>query len=70
MADVGTTSAQSWDGAGGLLPDRQLCFALTVAARRAVGAYRPVLDRLGLTYPRYLVKLVLWESSPAPSASQ
>lgn len=47
-----------------LLLERQLCFALTVASRSVVAAYKPVLDRLGLTHPQYLVMLCLWESSP------
>lgn len=47
-----------------LLLEKQLCFALTVAARSVVGAYKPVLDRLGLTHPQYLVMLALWEKSP------
>lgn len=47
-----------------LLLERQLCFALTVASRSVVGAYKPVLDKLGLTHPQYLVMLCLWESSP------
>lgn len=47
-----------------LLLEHQLCFALTVAARTVVGAYKPVLDNLGLTHPQYLVMLCLWESSP------
>lgn len=47
-----------------LLLEHQLCFALTVASRSIVGAYKPVLDRLGLTHPQYLVMLCLWESSP------
>ena len=47
-----------------LLLERQLCFALTVASRGVVGAYKPVLERLGLTHPQYLVMLCLWESSP------
>jgi DNA-binding MarR family transcriptional regulator len=41
--------------------DEQLCFALYAASRAMTGAYRPGLDRLGLTYPQYLVMLVLWE---------
>ncbi|HEY2674449.1 MAG TPA: MarR family transcriptional regulator [Rugosimonospora sp.] len=40
---------------------RHLCFALYAASRAAVNLYRPVLDPLGLTYPQYLVLLVLWE---------
>jgi DNA-binding MarR family transcriptional regulator len=47
-----------------LLLEQQLCFALTVAARSVVGAYKPVLDKLGLTHPQYLVMLCLWESAP------
>lgn len=47
-----------------LLLERQLCFALTVASRSVVGAYKPVLENLGLTHPQYLVMLCLWESSP------
>ncbi|MFC4428869.1 MarR family transcriptional regulator [Citricoccus alkalitolerans] len=39
----------------------QVCFALYSAARAAQQAYRPLLDDLGLTYPQYLVLLVLWE---------
>jgi len=44
--------------------DRQLCFALYGAANRVTRLYRPLLDALGLTYPQYLVMLVLWEASP------
>ncbi|MFF7984690.1 MarR family winged helix-turn-helix transcriptional regulator [Streptomyces sp. NPDC007901] len=41
--------------------DDQLCFALYAAQRAVTAAYRPLLDDLGLTYPQYLVLLVLWE---------
>ncbi len=41
--------------------DRQVCFALYSASRAATAAYRPMLERLGITYPQYLVMLVLWE---------
>jgi DNA-binding MarR family transcriptional regulator len=44
-----------------LLLDEQLCFALYAASRRMTAAYRPLLDALDLTYPQYLVMLVLWE---------
>lgn len=44
-----------------LLLDDQLCFALYAASRAVVSRYRPLLDELGLTYPQYLVMLVLWE---------
>ncbi|MDI1464378.1 MarR family transcriptional regulator [Catellatospora sp. KI3] len=40
---------------------KQVCFALYSASRALTALYRPVLDRLGLTYPQYLVMLVLWE---------
>ncbi|MBN1091756.1 MarR family transcriptional regulator [Blastococcus sp. TML/M2B] len=41
--------------------DRQVCFALSVAARNVVAIYRPVLEPLGLTHPQYLVMLALWQ---------
>lgn len=41
--------------------DDQLCFKLYAASRAVVRAYKPMLDQLGLTYPQYLVMLVLWE---------
>ncbi|BCI80130.1 MarR family winged helix-turn-helix transcriptional regulator [Mycobacterium sp. SMC-18] len=41
--------------------DRQLCFALYSASRAMTAAYRPILAELNLTYPQYLVLLVLWE---------
>jgi len=44
--------------------DRQVCFALYSASRAATAVYRPVLEDLGLTYPQYLVMLVLWENEP------
>ncbi|NML93225.1 MarR family winged helix-turn-helix transcriptional regulator [Novosphingobium olei] len=44
--------------------DRQLCFPLYAASNILTRAYRPLLDELGLTYPQYLVLLVLWERAP------
>lgn len=44
--------------------DRQLCFALYSASNRLTRLYRPLLEKLGLTYPQYLAMLVLWERSP------
>ena len=41
--------------------DNQLCFRLYTASRLITQAYHPLLDPLGLTYPQYLVMLVLWE---------
>lgn len=39
----------------------QLCFDLYAASRAVTAAYRPALTRLGITYPQYLVLIVLWE---------
>lgn len=41
--------------------EAQLCFGLARASRDVIGAYRPVLDELGLTHPQYLVMLALWQ---------
>ncbi|MEV8436158.1 MarR family transcriptional regulator [Actinosynnema sp. NPDC051121] len=46
--------------------DDQLCFALYAASRAVTACYRPLLDDLGLTYPQYLVMLVLWERGAVP----
>ncbi|MEV6358673.1 MarR family winged helix-turn-helix transcriptional regulator [Nocardia asteroides] len=45
----------------GLTLDEQLCFPLYAASRAMTAVYRPKLERLGLTYPQYLVMLALWE---------
>lgn len=47
--------------ADSLLLDSQLCFKLYAASRAVIRGYKPMLDQLGLTYPQYLVMLVLWE---------
>jgi DNA-binding MarR family transcriptional regulator len=44
--------------------ERQVCFALSVAARSVVSVYRPLLEPMGLTHPQYLVMLALWERAP------
>ncbi|MCA3241256.1 MAG: MarR family transcriptional regulator [Rubrivivax sp.] len=41
--------------------DRQLCFALYASSMAMTKLYKPLLEPLGLTYPQYLVMLVLWE---------
>ncbi|MDQ1817597.1 MarR family transcriptional regulator [Massilia sp. CCM 9210] len=41
--------------------ENQFCFALYSASHAMTKTYKPMLDRLGLTYPQYLVMLVLWE---------
>jgi len=47
------------------LLSEQLCFDLYVASRTVTGLYRPLLEDLGLTYPQYLVMLLLWERGRA-----
>jgi DNA-binding MarR family transcriptional regulator len=44
--------------------ERQVCFALSVAARNVVAVYRPFLEPMGLTHPQYLVMLALWQHGP------
>lgn len=46
--------------------DRQICFSLHAASRAFNGVYRVILKDLGLTYPQYLVMLVLWEQDNLP----
>jgi MarR family transcriptional regulator, organic hydroperoxide resistance regulator len=46
--------------------ENQLCFPLYVASRLIIRAYKPLLDQLGITYPQYLVLLVLWEKDGVP----
>ena len=49
-----------------LLLDSQICFAVYSATHAFNRVYKPLLDRLGLTYPQYLVMLVLWERDGVP----
>jgi len=42
--------------------ENQLCFPIYAASRLITRAYQPSLERLGLTYPQYLVMMVLWEN--------
>ncbi len=46
--------------------DSQICFAVYSTAHAFNRVYKPLLDRLGLTYPQYLVMLVLWERDDVP----
>ena len=46
--------------------DNQLCFRLYTASRLLTQAYHPLLSQYGLTYPQYLVLLVLWEKNEQP----
>ena len=45
--------------------DRQVCFALAVAARNVIALYRPLLAPMGLTHPQYLVMLALCRAGAA-----
>jgi MarR family transcriptional regulator, organic hydroperoxide resistance regulator len=42
--------------------DDRLCFALYAASRAVTARYRPMLEEIGLTYPQYLVMMLLWET--------
>ena len=58
MADATNSSAtDDW-----LRLDQQLCFALYSTSLAMTKIYKPILGELGLTYPQYLVMLVLWET--------
>ena len=46
--------------------DKQLCFRLYTASRLLTQAYHPLLSEHGLTYPQYLVLMVLWEKDAQP----
>lgn len=43
--------------------EHQLCFPVYALSRQLTAIYRPLLDKLDLTYPQYLVMLLLWENS-------
>ena len=46
--------------------ENQICFPIYAASRLITREYQPLLDELGLTYPQYLVLMVLWESDGLP----
>jgi MarR family transcriptional regulator, organic hydroperoxide resistance regulator len=46
--------------------ENQLCFPVYAASRLITREYQPYLDKLGLTYPQYLVLLILWETDDMP----
>ena len=46
--------------------EKQICFRLYTAARLITQAYTPMLNELGITYPQYLVLMVLWEQDSQP----
>ncbi|SDP86612.1 MarR family winged helix-turn-helix transcriptional regulator [Lentzea jiangxiensis] len=43
-----------------------LCFDLYTTSRAVTGFYRPILDKAGITYPQFLVMLLLWERDSRP----
>lgn len=45
--------------------ENQLCFPLYALSRQITTLYRPYLDKFGITYPQFLVLLILWEHSSA-----
>ncbi|WP_198043496.1 MarR family winged helix-turn-helix transcriptional regulator [Ketobacter nezhaii] len=47
--------------------DNQFCFVVYALSRKIIGQYRPLLSAIELTYPQYLVMLVLWEHLPNPA---
>jgi DNA-binding MarR family transcriptional regulator len=47
-----------------LRPEDMLCFELHAGSRAMTAVYRPLLKDLGLTYPQYLVMVLLWEEEP------
>ena len=49
-----------------VLLGNQICFRLYTATRLVVQAYTPMLSELGITYPQYLVLMVLWENDNQP----
>src|SRR5947207_3353322 len=63
--DLAIVPPKALGGSGaGTNPD-QLCFALYSASRAVIRSYAPLLEPLGLTYPQYLVLLVLWQRDGA-----
>src|SRR5258708_38206497 len=70
MPDERESSVMTRKIAGDVAPPMvladQLCFAVYSTAHAFNRFYKPLLDRLGLTYPQYLVMLVLWERDGVP----
>ena len=73
MASELPEDAPQADVAQALRLDQQLCFMLYACSRAMTKVYQPMLKDLGVTYPQYLVMMVLWEWSsaeePMPSVS-
>ena len=63
-ADAGSQPGLAQIPGDPLALERQVCFALSIAARSVLSIYRPILEPMGLTHPQYLVMLALWGQSP------
>jgi len=63
MDNVINKNEMNMDSMDHLALENQICFALYSATNSMVRAYRPFLDTLNLTYPQYLVMLVLWNNN-------
>lgn len=61
-----TTSRVSRDEAAAIALDDRLCLALYTASRSMTARYRVALEEFGLTYPQYLVMVLLWEEPSVP----
>ncbi|MGX1369636.1 DNA-binding MarR family transcriptional regulator [Streptomyces canus] len=61
-----STPAADAAGTDWLRLDQQICFSLNAASRAFGSVYRVILKDLGITYPQYLVLLVLWEHGDLP----
>ncbi|MGI9526796.1 MAG: MarR family winged helix-turn-helix transcriptional regulator [Weeksellaceae bacterium] len=46
--------------------ENQICFPLYATSRLVIQLYQPLLDKIGLTYPQYLVMMILWEEDDIP----
>ncbi|GAA4295968.1 MarR family transcriptional regulator [Streptomyces venetus] len=66
MADTSYSGGMNTPDDDWLRLDQQICFSLHAASRAFNGVYRVILKDLGLTYPQYLVMLVLWEHDELP----
>jgi DNA-binding MarR family transcriptional regulator len=64
IADTGSRAGLPEILGDPLALERQVCFALSIAARSVLSVYRPILEPMGLTHPQYLVMLALWGKSP------
>ncbi|MEU4092834.1 MarR family transcriptional regulator [Streptomyces sp. NPDC026673] len=69
MSEITSDVGQTGSGEVSLLLEDQMCFALYAAQRAMTNRYRPLLEEFNLTYPQYLVMLVLWQHGALPIKS-